>query len=89
MKQNLILKKRSRKDIMDNNHSNKNALLCGGIIAGVLIGAAVSTWLWRQRVEMLEEINASPEDRAENIISSVEEKLASIEKAVAEIQEKG
>jgi hypothetical protein len=71
---------------MENNHSSKDALLFGGIIAGVLIGAAASTWLWRQRVEMLEEMNASPEDRAENIISSVEEKLASIEKAIAQIQ---
>jgi hypothetical protein len=71
---------------MENNHSSKDALLFGGIIAGVLLGAAASTWMWRQRVQMLEEINASPEDRAENIISSVEEKLASIEKAIAQIQ---
>jgi len=71
---------------MENNHSNKDTFLYGGILAGVLLGAAASTWLWRQRVQMLEELNASPEDRAENIISSVEEKLASIEKAVAEIQ---
>lgn len=71
---------------MENNHSNKDTFLYGGILAGVLLGAAVSTWLWRQRVQMLEELNASPEDRAENIISSVEEKLASIEKAMAEIQ---
>lgn len=71
---------------MGNNHSNKDAFLYGGILAGVLLGAAASTWLWRQRVQMLEELNASPEDRAENIISSVEQKLASIEKAVAEIQ---
>jgi hypothetical protein len=71
---------------MENNHSNKDALLFGGIIAGVLLGAAASTWLWRQRVQMLEELNASPADRAEDIIASVEDKLASIERAVREIQ---
>lgn len=71
---------------MENNQSSKDAFLFGGIIAGVLLGAAASTWLWRQRVQMLEEINASPQDRAEGIIASVEDKLASIEKAIAEIQ---
>ena len=71
---------------MENNHSSKDALLFGGIIAGVLIGAAASTWLWRQRVQMLEELNASPADRAEDIIASVEDKLESIERAVREIQ---
>jgi hypothetical protein len=71
---------------MENNQSNKDAFLFGGIIAGVLLGAAASTWLWRQRVQMLEELNASPADRAEDIIASVEDKLASIEKAVTEIQ---
>ena len=71
---------------MENNNSRKDTLLYGGILAGVLLGAAASTWLWRQRVEMLEELNASPEDRAEGIIASVEKKLASIEMAIAEIQ---
>jgi hypothetical protein len=71
---------------MENNQSNKDAFLFGGIIAGVLLGAAASTLLWRQRVQMLEELNASPADRAEDIIASVEDKLASIEKAVTEIQ---
>jgi hypothetical protein len=74
---------------MENNRSNKDAFLFGGIIAGVLLGAAASTWLWRQRVQMLEELNASPADRAEDIIASVEDKLASIEKAVTEIQQNG
>ena len=72
---------------MQDNHSNKDTFLYGGILAGVLLGAAASTWLWRQRVEMLEELNASPADRAEDIIASVENKLASIEKAVTEIQQ--
>lgn len=72
--------------LMENNHSSKDTLLFSGILAGVLLGAAASTWLWRQHVQMLEEINASPADRAEDIIASVEKKLASIEMAVAEIQ---
>ncbi len=74
---------------MENNHSNKDTLLYGGIAVGLLLGAAASTWLWRQRVQMLEELNASPEDRAEDIIANVEKKLASIEQAVAEIQKNG
>jgi hypothetical protein len=73
---------------MKNNQTNRDAFLYGGILAGVLLGAAASTWLWRQHVQNLEELNATPEDRAEDIISSVEAKLASIEKAVAAIQEK-
>jgi len=80
------LKNTVERDTMENNQSSKDAFLFGGIIAGVLLGAAASTWLWRQRVQMLEEINASPQDRAEGIIASVEDKLASIEKAIAEIQ---
>ena len=74
---------------MENNQSRRDTLLYSGIAVGVLLGAAVSTWLWRQRVAALEELHASPEDRAEDIIASVEDKLASIERAVAEIQQKG
>lgn len=70
-----------------NNESQKDTLLYSGIAVGILLGAAAATWLWRQRVQMLEELNASPEDRAEDIIASVEDKLASIEKAMAEIQQ--
>jgi len=73
----------------NNNESQKDTLLYSGIAVGILLGAAAATWLWRQRVEMLEELNASPEDRAEDIIASVEDKLASIEKAMAEIQHQG
>lgn len=74
---------------LERDHASKDTLLYGGIALGALLGATAATWLWRQRMQELEELNASPLDRAEDIIASVEDKLASIEKAVAEIQQKG
>ena len=64
---------------------NKEAVLYGGIALGVVVGAAISTYLWRQRTRALE-LNISPLERAEKIIASCESKLDSIEQAVSELK---
>lgn len=58
-----------------------SALLYGAMAVGVLAGAAISTYLWRQRVRALNLLNASPLERAEEIIANCESKLEDIERA--------
>ena len=54
------------------NEPTNEILIYGGVALGVLAGAAVSTYMWRSR--MREAMNASPDERAEKIIESCEEK---------------
>lgn len=65
---------------------NKEAILYGGIALGVVAGAAITTYLWRQRTRALEMLNVSPLERAEQIIASCEDKLESIERAVSDLK---
>lgn len=58
-----------------------SALLYGAMAVGVLAGAAISTYLWRQRVRALNLLNASPLERAEEIIANCESKLEDIERS--------
>jgi len=62
------------------------ALLYGGVALGVLAGAALSTYLWRQRMRALNLLHTSPIDRAEQLISSCESKLEAIERSVKELK---
>jgi hypothetical protein len=61
-------------------------LLYGGVAIGVLAGAAISTYLWRQRVRALNLLNLTPLERAEQLIASCESKLETIESAFAELK---
>ena len=63
-----------------------NTLLLGSVAAGVLLGAALSTYLWRQRVRALNLLNMSPLERAEQMISNCERKLEAIEQSFADLQ---
>lgn len=54
--------------------------------ACVLAGAAVSTFLWRRRLRVVE-ASASPLERAEELIANCERKLDTIEKSVADLKE--
>jgi hypothetical protein len=63
-----------------------NALLYSGIVLGLVAGAAVSTYLWRQRVRALNLLNLSPLERAEALISSCESKLEDIERAFEDMK---
>jgi hypothetical protein len=61
-------------------------LLYGGVALGLLAGAALSTYLWRQRVRALNLLHASPLERAEQIIASCENRLESIEHAIDDLR---
>lgn len=63
-------------------------LLYSGVALGVLAGAAISTYVWRQRVKAAALLNLTPLERAERLIEACEAKLDSIEKSVREIGDK-
>jgi hypothetical protein len=65
---------------------SKETILYGGIALGLMAGAAISTYLWRQRTRAMEMLNVSPLERAEQIIASCEDKLDSIDRAVSELK---
>ncbi len=61
-------------------------LLYGGVALGVLAGAALSTYMWRQRVRAA--LEKSPLDKADKMIESCERKLEHIEKMMSDLQAK-
>lgn len=65
------------------SNQNREKILYGGIALGVVVGVAVSTYLWRRRSQAL---NLSPLEKAEQIIASCEKKLDSIERAVTDLK---
>ena len=60
-------------------------LIYSGVALGVVLGAAISTYVWRQRVKAAALLNLTPLERAERLIEACEAKLDSIEKSVREI----
>jgi len=70
----------------DEVRMRNQALLYSSVALGVLAGAAISTYLWRQRVQALELLNASPLERAEELIASCESKLEDIERAFEDMK---
>ena len=73
----------SKTDVIENHG---HPWLYGGIAAGVLLGAAVSTYLWRQRTRAMELLNMPPLERAEQLVANCEKKLEAIEQSFAELQ---
>lgn len=66
---------------------NRNeAWVYGGVALGLVAGAAISTYVWRQRVKAA--LNVSPLERAEKLIEACEKKLDSIEQSVRSLQDK-
>lgn len=63
------------------------ALVYGGVALGLLAGAAIATWVWRQRVFASDLLNVSPLERAEQLIASCESKLESIETSFADLKQ--
>lgn len=71
--------------LISTRKSERGGLLWFGA-ACVLAGAAVSTFLWRRRLRVVQAI-VSPLERAEELIANCERKLDTIEKSVADIKE--
>ena len=65
----------------------RDALLYSGVALGVLAGAAISTYLWRQRTRALNLLSSTPFERAEELISSCESKIEDIERAIEDLKE--
>lgn len=72
--------------VSDNADGQSGALLYGSIAAGVLLGAAVSAYLWRQRARALNLLNMSPLERAESLIANCERKLEAIERSFSDLE---
>jgi hypothetical protein len=63
-----------------------NNLLYGAVALGVVAGAAISAYWWKQRARASNLLNATPFERAEDLISSCENKIADIERAIEELK---
>jgi hypothetical protein len=63
-----------------------SAAIYGGAALCVLAGAAISTYLWKQRVKTMNLLNSSPLERAEELIANCESKLEDIERAFEELK---
>lgn len=61
-------------------------LAYSGLALGVLMGAAVSAYWWRQRLKATTQGCLSPLERAEQLIAACEAKLDAIELSVREVQ---
>ena len=62
------------------------AILYSGVALGLMAGAAISTYVWRQKVKAANMM--TPLQRAEKMIAACEKKLENIEKSVQNLQDK-
>jgi hypothetical protein len=77
----------NRKLLLAGTGDNRNeALLYGGVALGLLAGAALSTYIWRIRVNAA--LDASPVEKADKMIDACEKKLERIEQLMRDLQEK-
>ena len=63
-----------------------HTLLYSGVALGLVAGAAISAYLWKQRAHALNLLNATPLERAEELIASCEHKIEDIERALEDIK---
>ncbi len=68
------------------SESGRGALLYGAVALGLVTGAAISAYLWKQRTRALNLLQATPLDRAEELLASCENKIADIERAIDELK---
>jgi len=66
--------------------AGRHDLIYGGVAVGIVAGAAISTYVWRKRVKAA--LDASPLQRADQMIDACEKKLEHIEKLMRDLQEK-
>ena len=72
--------------MLNHREDRKEALWYGGIALGLVAGAAIATYLWKRRACELQDLAASPLERAEQLIESCESKLESIEQAITDLK---
>jgi hypothetical protein len=63
-----------------------SALIYGGVALGLLAGAAISAYWWKQHTRALNLLQATPLERAEELITSCEKKIEDIERAIEELK---
>ncbi len=64
----------------------KNEGLLYTVLAlGIIAGAALSTYLWRRRARNLE-LQSTPPERVEEMISDIDRKLADLERAFDDLK---
>ena len=77
----------NRKLLLAGASDDRNeTLIYGGVALGLLAGAAISTYVWRLRVQAA--LNASPVEKADKMIDACEKKLERIEQLMRDLQEK-
>lgn len=84
----MILAMNRKVQLVGASGTRNETLLYSGVALGVLAGAAISTYVWRQRVRAAALLNLTPLERAEKLLAACEAKLDSIEKSVRDIQDK-
>jgi hypothetical protein len=63
-----------------------HTLLYSGVALGLVAGAAISAYLWKQRTHALNLLHATPLERAEELIASCEHKIEDIERALDDLK---
>lgn len=71
---------------MGRSESGHGALLYGAVALGLVTGAAVSAYLWKQRARALNLLQTTPFERAEELLASCEHKIEDIERAIDELK---
>jgi hypothetical protein len=73
-------------EAISNGAGRHSALIYGGVALGLLAGAAISAYWWKQHTRALNLLHATPLERAEELIASCEKKIEDIEHAIDELK---
>ena len=71
---------------MGTDDGRGHTLLYSGVALGLVAGAAISAYLWKQRAHALNLLHATPLERAEELIASCEHKIEDIERALEDLK---
>ena len=80
-----LIERRSMLPANDGAGERSN-LIYGGVALGLLAGAAISAYWWKQRARASNLLNATPFERAEELITSCEHRIEDIERAIEELK---
>jgi hypothetical protein len=71
---------------MGTDDGRGQTLLYSGVALGLIAGAAISAYLWKQRAHALNLLHTTPLERAEELIASCEHKIEDIERALEDLK---